>query len=653
MLRFFRGFAKSWFGPTMGVVLVAGFAIFGGNSVRGVLNGRLANAVVSAGSHSVGEAQFRQILQNYEQAYMRQTGQAFSPQDAVKEGFDQRILSQLAGQAAYAEMLDRAGVRPPSEVIARELKREAESGKNPGVAQVFDSVTGRFRPDALQMLLQQNGLTLPQFESGLTDDIASTDFASAMGAGFVLPAIYVAPEAALLLQTRDATYFVIPESAVPRPPAPSDAQLNALIQQNKSQLLLPERRTLTVVRFSAKALAPTLTVTPAAIEQQFEAKKASYGKPELLSFVEIPLNNPKDAPSVEAALKAGKDPDAVARSVGVAAIKYADQPQSAIDDRKAAAAAFAMQSGQVSGSVQGDFRTVVLKVDKVTPAQPPSLDAARSQIEADLRQSQAVDKVYDLSQKFEDLRQGGASFDDAAKKLGLTPVAVGPIGQDGRELGGAPPGVADQRVLVTAFQLQPGADSDVEQDTDKGEYFAVQVDKVTPPSLPKLDEPGVRELLTRAYLQQTIVAALQKKAQDAQAVIQKNGSFADAAAPYHATISHEAGMQEATAQQLQQKFGRDLVATAFGAKAGQVFFVGSDPLKGMMVVRLDAVHAPSPQQIASAIPAVRPRLSGDYLEGLKDAIQDAAGKQVKPTTNVALARSAMGVEGGGATAPGK
>ncbi len=157
------------------------------------------------------------------------------------------------------------------------------------------------------------------------------------------------------------------------PAAATDAQLTALMQQHKEQLMLPERRRLSVVRFSAKALAPTLTVDPKAVEQQFEAKKASYGKPETRSLVEIPLNDPSKATEVAAApLPRARIRNAVAKSVGVDAVSYADQPQAAIADCKAGAAAFAMKEGQVSGPVQGDFKTVVIKVTKVTPPQAPT-----------------------------------------------------------------------------------------------------------------------------------------------------------------------------------------------------------------------------------------------------------------------------------------
>jgi peptidyl-prolyl cis-trans isomerase D len=644
MLRFFRAFAKSWFGPLIMGVLVIAFGILGGG-VRDVLRGHIANAVVEAGDHDVTAAQFQKIINNRENEYLQQTGQPFPLEEAIREGADKDMLASLAQQASYSEMLSRSGIRPSDEVVAEEVRNQAESGHAPELAAVFDSVTGRFNADKLKQMLASSGISVDEFQHELADSIADQDFGAAMRYGFQPPRIYAALQAALLLESRDVTYFVIPASSVPVPPKPTDDQLKALIEQFKDRLMLPERRKLEVVRISAKAIAPTIQVAPAAVEQQFEAKKDTYGKPETRTVIEIPLNDPGKAAQVEAALKAGQDPNAVAKSVGVDAAVYTDQPEAAIVDHKAAVAAFAMQAGQVSGPVQGDFKTVILEVTKVTPGEAPDLNAAKAQITQQLQLEQAQDRALDLSNKFDDLRQGGASIQDAAAKLGLTVDTVGPVTADGKDLSSPQPDPnLTPKVLATAFQLPQGGDSDVSQDADKGEYFAVHVDQVLPPAPPGLDEKGVREFLTQAYYQQTIVGALDKDADAAEAALGKGQTIEAVAATYHAQVAHQVGMTRAAAQSLEKTFGQPFLAAAFAAKPSGVFHAGSDAMKGLIVARLDAIHPGDPKQVAAVLEQLRQRNADAYLKSLEDAVQQASVQMIHPQTNIDLARNAMGAD---------
>jgi peptidyl-prolyl cis-trans isomerase D len=408
---------------------------------------------------------------------------------------------------------------------------------------------------------------------------------------------------------------------------------------------LPERRTISLIRFSAKAVAPTMTVDPKAVEQQFEARKAQYAKPELRSLVEIPLNDASKAAQVQAALTKGDDPQAVAKSVGVEAIPYADQPESAIADRKAAAAAFAMKQGQVSGPVQGDFKTVILQVTKITPGQAPDLAAARAEIETQLKESEAIEKVYDLSQKFEDLRQGGASSKDAAAKLGLTVQTVGPVTAEGKDILGAPttPPLT-QKVLTTAFQTAAGGDSDVEQDADKGEYYAVHVDEIIPAGPPRLTDAGIKPLVAGAYISQMVGQALQAKATAAQAALQKGQTFEQAAGANGGHVTHQLGLQQAAAQPFLQTLGRSFLVAISQAKQGQVFILHSQELKGAVVARVDHVTPPDPRQVSSVVEMIRERAGPNYANGLQEALQAAALKLVNPSTDLDLARQAMGVD---------
>ena len=74
------------------------------------------------------------------------------------------------------------------------------------------------------------------------------------------------------------------------------------------------------------------------------------------------------------------------------------------------------------------------------------------------------------------------------------------------------------QILKSAFARAQGEDGDLE-DAGPGEYFAVHVDRVMPPSLPPLEEK--RALLAQAYTHEQILKAL--KSPDVRDFIIKEG----------------------------------------------------------------------------------------------------------------------------------
>ena len=196
MLRFFRAFAKSWFGPVIMGLLVVAFGILGGG-VRDVLRGKIENAVVQAGSRSVTEAEFAKVFSNIKQNYEEQAQQPYPLEEAVKANVDQDLVDRIASEQSYYEMLARSGVRPSDDVLVAETVKAAASGQDPELTRVFDSVTGKFRPDMLARLLQQNGLTEEQFDRDRRDNLANEQFGSAVSDGFRTPRIYSSVQIAL------------------------------------------------------------------------------------------------------------------------------------------------------------------------------------------------------------------------------------------------------------------------------------------------------------------------------------------------------------------------------------------------------------------------------------------------------------------------
>jgi len=602
----------------------------GGGRFPDAFRGVNADAVVSVGSHSMGSRDFEKDWEQQKQQWDQQSGQDLTNQFLVQNGADTQMLDKIANEQATLEMLSQAGIRPAPALIDDEIKK---------FPWAFDRVTGQFSQQQFVQVLAAQGLTPTQAEAQIGDELAMRHFGFAAAGGFQAPWLAVALGAAEVAEARDVSYFIMTPSAVPTPAAPTDAQLQDFMKAHAAQLTMPERRIVTLARFSAKEIAPTLTIDPAAVAKEFDFRKDTLSTPEKRTVVEIPVKTAAEGAEAARRLFGGEDPAAIAKSLGVEPVIYDQKPQSAIADPKLAQAAFAMKEGQVSAPIAGGLGLAVLKVSKVTPGAPATLASATPQIEAELRQKQAAQKAYDESKAFDDARQSGASVADAARKAGVATITLGPVTAKGLDEAGKPSPMLTDRILKAAFTAPAGQEGDLNDDAGPGEYFALKVEKVLPPALPSLADK--RAELTRAYMMQTLITELKAKAAELQAIAKKDGNLDAAAAKVGAKVQHEAGMTRLKAEQ-DQSLGREFLQQVFGAKAGDVFPAGGQT--GVYIARLDAVHPGDPKQTAEMVAVIRSRASQAYAEDLLEAIQAGARKDLKVTINRNLALQTLGVD---------
>jgi peptidyl-prolyl cis-trans isomerase D len=207
-------------------------------------------------------------------------------EELAAQGMDRAVLNDLAARESLSEWLHRAGIRPSDKQIAAELRKSTA---------LFDPVTGKFDQAVYQQRLAENGLTPERYESLLRDEIATNHFVAGLGGGFRAPRIYTALAAAYALEGRDISYITVTPQMVGAVPPPTDAELTAFMNENKAQLMRPEFRVLSVVRFSPSVTA-TAPVDPAKVQERFDFRKDSLSTPGNPFAVPSSRSRPKRAP---------------------------------------------------------------------------------------------------------------------------------------------------------------------------------------------------------------------------------------------------------------------------------------------------------------------------------------------------------------------
>jgi peptidyl-prolyl cis-trans isomerase D len=623
MLSFFRSMAKSkLLGVALGLPLLAGLLTIG--NVRSDLSGLFTpkDAVIQAGSRIYTTDDFKREFEAYRRQ-MAQQNQQITPDDAVTQGLDQQMLQAFAQRESMYEILHKMGVWPSDKLVVDQIAK---------VKAFFDPVTGRFDQKTYLQLLQQNQLTPAVFEKGQRDELAYSQFMTAAAAGLKPPRLYGALVGAYLYENRTLSLFGIKPDTLGKEPVPTDADLTKLMKEHAAALTLPETRQLTVVKFSAAALAPVVTADPAEVKKRYDFRKDTLSQPEKRSLVQVSAKDAAQANDIAAKLKAGGDPAAVAKAAGLQApLIYTDTPKTGVADSKVGDAAFALPLNGVSNPIQGNLGVAVVKLTSITPAKAVTFDDAKAGIEAEVKSEAAANKAYDLVQKYQNAHDKGANLAESAKAAGVTPQTFEPVLAGGQNADGKPVDGVTPRMLKEAFALPQGGETDAIQDS-KGEYFALHVDKVIPPTLPTLDK--VRPRLTQAFLQQAMSKRLTDKLNELKDRVKKGESLEAVAQSAGSNVTH-LSLTRAMAQQ-SRNLPPGLAAQIFSAKPGDILVTGGG------LARVDAIQPVPAGIIATTVSTGQQNMGRGILQEIQLESRAWSKDQMKPKVNVVLADQAIG-----------
>ena len=629
MLANIRALSKSWFVGGLLLLLVVAFAVTGMNDV---FTGAVDNAVISAGKHKIDGAEFKRRFDAQKRDLEQQNG-PISPEMIVAGGLDVQVLRILAGQESVAEMARRMGLHGSDEQIAAELRKSQA---------LFNPITGKFDPEIYASRLAEIGTTPAKYETLLRDEIATNHLLTGLAIGFRAPRIYAASIGAFAVEQRDVAFLVVDPSMVARPAAPTDADLATFMQQNADRLRRPEFRRLSIVEFNPAGLEAAAVVDPADVQKRFEFRKDTLARPETRTIVQISASDAAQAAGIAGRLAKGEDPAAVAKALNRPIATLADRPRSALTDPKIAEAAFSLQPGQASAPIAAGLGFVVLKVTNVTPGQAVDFATEKPKIEAEIRAAFAQDKIDGQIEAFDTAHTAGNSFAASAAKAGVTVRTVGPVTAQGQGQDGAPVQGLNPAILKTAFELSGGADSDI-QEAGGGVSYAVRVESIVPPALPALAE--IKPQLTEAYFARKTVDAVNARAAALSERLRKGEAIDAVAASAGAAVQRIAGLDRLRASQdpeVAKTVGGDLLNKMFSVKAGEVFTADAGAPR-VAVAKLQAIRAGDASLAGRVTEAQRADLSRQLFQGLQGQAQDYAFKKVKTRTDLARARTAIGI----------
>ena len=476
------------------LLLILGLAGFGvtnfGGSVR---------AVATVGSAEIETNDYAQAIQNQLQQLQRQTGQAFTFQQARAFGVDRVALAQLISNAALEDEARSLGISVADETVGREIQQSPD----------FRNASGSFDRQIYEMSLRNTGQNVDDFESRIRSDIAEQLLQSSITGGLSASDTYVDTLFNYARETRDVTWVRLSADNLDAPVAlPSESQLTAYHADNPDDFTRPETKVIRYALLTPETLAGNLEVEEEQLRSLYEARINEYQQPERRLVERLVFSDEAQATAAKARIDAGAISfDDLVRERG---LDLNDVDLGDLNEAELGAASegiFALSEPGVVGPLPSDLGPALFRMNGILAPQETSFEEARADLSAEAALDRARRMILDLNPQVEDLLAGGADMSVLAER---TDMEAGQIEWNTEVFEGIAAYGAFRRA---AASTQPGDFPEIIQ-LDDGGIASLTVEEVLEPSLRPFDlvRTDVEEAWRRAETQKRLAAQAERLA---------------------------------------------------------------------------------------------------------------------------------------------
>ncbi|MDE0538178.1 MAG: SurA N-terminal domain-containing protein [Rhodospirillales bacterium] len=496
----------------------------------------------------------------------------------------------------------------------------------------FRTPQGAFNRVAFDQALRSNGLTEAGYVALLRNTLLRQQYLSSLDAGEALPSTMVNQVYRYRNQRRVAEVVRLDNSAVRNVGAPDSAALQEFHRRNAARFTAPEYRALTLAELKTEDILDEIDVTDEAIEEEYQARIARYSTPARRELRQILVGDESKVRDAYTKLSLGEDFAKVAEEV--AGLRPADTDLGLLSRDQVplpelADAAFALDTGAVSQPIKTDLGWHIIRVGEVQEATVQPLSEVRDEVRRVLAEDKAVDELFGLANRFEDVLGGGASIEEAARQLNINVRKIGALSAAGTDPQGQPVAGIDSQgpILRAAFETEQGQESAL-NDLGENGYFILRVDRVTPPTLRPLD--SIRDRVVAAWKDAARAKATRKRAEDLVARLKSGVTLAELSNLRGVEISETKPFLR-TGHGLDKPLPGQLITELFGAGRGGVVTAAGDGAH--YVARLKDVVAAVPSADRDGLSAVRGQIAGDIGADLTAQFTQALRQRHGVTVN--------------------
>ncbi|MBO6282076.1 MAG: peptidyl-prolyl cis-trans isomerase [Alphaproteobacteria bacterium] len=295
------------------------------------------------------------------------------------------------------------------------------------------SVNGQFSREQFNWYLRQGGVEEKEYIKNLKLNLARSVLLDSQVSYANVPEIAQQMMAKVVGQRRTFKYVKVENKNVKVTRSPSKDELDQYYDDMKEELMIPEKRDLTVLYLAQNDLANKIEVTPEEIAAYYKEHIDEFEQPAQRHVLQMVFENEEKANVAYAKLQEGADFMTEAKEAGqteadtdlgfVGKDDLADELSEII---------FALPLNKISEVQKVADSWQILKVIEAKEAIKMPKTQAEAKIINEIRQDKAYDNSYEVVSEIEDKLGAGADLAAIAESYGVSLYNVKGVSEDGR-----------------------------------------------------------------------------------------------------------------------------------------------------------------------------------------------------------------------------
>ncbi|MFK4766557.1 SurA N-terminal domain-containing protein [Rhizobium sp. ZW T2_16] len=619
MLDSLRNAARSWVAKSLLLLLVASFAIWGGSQSLIASN---ANTAMTVGDQEISTEQFRLAYQRQIANLSRQFGTQLTAQQARSFGIDREVLTQLSAGAALDQLSDDMNLGLSEERLANLIAEDP----------AFKGTNGQFDRDLFSSRLRNAGLRENDYIAERSKVAVRSQVVEAVSDGFKPPQVMLDALKQYRDEARTVDYLLLSNANIDPVKAPADDVLTTWFDANKAKYRAPEYRNFAYVKLEPSDIADASSITDDELRAEYDKRKDGYKTPETRTIEQLTFPNKEMADAAATQLRDGTTTfDQIIKDQGKTPtdVHLGDFTKQSIPDPAWAEPAFKVSAnGGTTPVIKGTFGSVILRVSNIRPESTRGFDEVKEELRQQMAVAAASREIASAHDRFEDLRGGGATLDDAAKELNLKLVTVtaDASGQDEKEqpIANLP---AASNLIAEVFRTEPGQDT-IPVSLGNVGYIWFEVRNVTPERERSLDE--VREKVVVDWTAEQQREALTAKATELKARLDKGETLAAIAADLGIAVETKTGLRRNAEDAI---FGAEAITTAFSGPVDTTGTALAADRESRMLMKVTAVEQAPSDELANdpQLQRLAESAGDDMLDQMVNSLKDRYGVSINQT----------------------